>query len=717
MVGMEGLHAAPSFQPFIQSNMSRLNILLSACVLLLSSCKERIDTSARYVFTENTVMSYLEKHPEDYSTYVDLLHRVPVSSQSETTMGQLLSARGHYTVFPPTNEAITAYLDTLVVQGIIPTPSWEAFSDSAILDSIRKVIVYNSIIDSGDNDKPYYTYDFPSTQGGEIVRPNMYDRKLTVYRVSDDADAILIFNKFPINNRNRDILVLNGVIHQMEGVIAPKNITASVYLQDIIDHQRVGFLVMARAIQACGLMDTLNAVRDEIYEMEYKMGNIPDIDNMNSMGSDLTVCYAPEHRYYGFTIFAETDDFWRSQGIDPTDQQLLEKLIRWILDNNQYAAEDVFTTDDHYSDPGNLLNQWTTYHILPQRMAANKLVGHSNEIGYNLETPDILSIACEEFYTTMGARRLLKVYESRESDGVWLNRFPNLDNKRTGGYHELSCDPDKVGCKVMREDERAVLSDITNCNIYPLDAPLSYNDATRTNLMRQRLRFDLQTLFPEAITNDIRLNGSNDWVRKFVYAPSDNVYRYFSNLWQERDTYTCFCDYGPGNPSNMADEIKSAGRYDITILLPPVPKAGTYELRYAILPTSYRGVCQLYLSTDLNRRVVTGIPIDMRVSLKSMGVWEADTEDQDYNAEVDKRMRTLGYMKGCQHAGTNGRISESLRVNAIRQVISRRHMLPEVNYYLTFKNVLDAPQELYLDYFELVAKEVYDNPETPEDIW
>ena len=140
-------------------------------------------------------------------------------------------------------------------------------------------------------------------------------------------------------------------------------------------------------------------------------------------------------------------------------------------------------------------------------------------------------------------------------------------------------------------------------------------------------------------------------------------------------------------------------------------------MRYAILPTSYRGVCQLYLSTDLNRRVVTGIPIDMRVSLKSMGVWEADTEDQDYNAGVDKRMRTLGYMKGCQHAGTYGRISESLRVNAIRQIISRRHMLPDVKYYLTFKNVLDAPQELYLDYFELVAKEVYDNPETPEDIW
>ena len=64
---------------------------------------------------------------------------------------QLLSARGNYTVFAPTNQAIQDYLDTLVVQEVIDYPSWEAFKDSISLDSIRKVIVLNSIIDGGDN--------------------------------------------------------------------------------------------------------------------------------------------------------------------------------------------------------------------------------------------------------------------------------------------------------------------------------------------------------------------------------------------------------------------------------------------------------------------------------------------------------------------------------------------------------------------------------------
>lgn len=113
----------------------------------------------------------------------------------------------------------------------------------------------------------------------------------------------------------------------------------------------------------------------------------------------------------------------------------------------------------------------------------------------------------------------------------------------------------------------------------------------------------------------------------------------------------------------------------------------------------------------------------MRISVKNLGVWEPDTEDQEYNAEVDKRLRSIGFMKGCQHTGANGNIAQSMRVNndsyytCMRQIVARQQMRPEETYYLTFKNVLDAPMELYIDYFELCAKEVYDNPEMPEDIW
>ena len=98
-----------------------------------------------------------------------------------------------------------------------------------------------------------------------------------------------------------------------------------------------------------------------------------------------------------------------------------------------------------------------------------------------------------------------------------------------------------------------------------------------------------------------------------------------------------------------------------------------------------------------------------------------DSEDDDYNAEVDKRMRTLGYMKGTNSSAPDGNAAQSMRVNTtyscMRQIVIRKTIDPDLEYYVTFKNVLDYFKELYLDYFEWCAKEVYDNPETPEDIW
>lgn len=700
--------------------------ILSAGVLVAAamiSCTEHVDTSARYVFKDRTVSEYLRNHNDVYGEYYKLLFQVPVSSVSQTTMGQLLSARGHYTVFAPTDQAIQAYLDSLVADGLIPVPSWDAFTDTLKRDSVRQVIVYNSIIDSGDTDLPLQTFDFPNLQGGEINYPTLSGRKLTVYYGQTTSDTLLIFGKYAMNARNRDIPVTNGIIHQMEDVIVPHNQTAYDYLQDIIQHQREGYLVMARAILACGLGDTLKLVRDEVYERKYELGEIPDVRSRADIVGDDQVFYAPRHRLYGFTIFAETDDYWRSQGLNPKAPDLLEKLVQWIRDNHKYAQEDQFTTDEDYTNPDNLLYQWTTYHILPQKMSSGKLVWHHNELGYSPSSPERLSIPCYNIYVTMGQRRIMKVYESLESNGVYLNRFPNLDNGRRGTYHELSCDADKVGCLVMREDPRAELSNIVNANIYPIDTPLSFNDEVRQNLMKQRIRFEGPALFPEAITNDILLNPSRDTRNVYVYYPCDAIYRYCDDLWQTDQSYFFYLNYQSGNPSNMGDEIKAGGRFDFTLRMPPVPRSGTYELRLGIIALSNRGACQIYLGTDLNNRVITGIPTDMRASVKSLGVWEPDTEDDDYNAEIDKRLRNLGYMKGCLHTGANGQRDLAMRYNndsyftCLRKILARQFMDANKTYYLSFKNVLDVPKELYIDYFELVAKEVYDNPEIPEDIW
>ena len=231
-------------------------------VMVFSACTENIDESARYVFQYDVALSYLEKH-DVYSQYVELVKQTPISPVSNSTVGQLLGTRGHYTVFAPTNEAIDSFLVDLYQRDptLLSRPSWDAFYSEHKRDSIRKVVVHNSVIDSGDMDDCFMTWDFPTTDKAELALNNM-----------NGVDSIFIMGTAPVSLTERDILVSNGVIHQMERVIAPQDITAASYFMDMLDKKQEGYLVMGKALQACGLMDTLSKIRDEVYEDRYLRG-------------------------------------------------------------------------------------------------------------------------------------------------------------------------------------------------------------------------------------------------------------------------------------------------------------------------------------------------------------------------------------------------------------------------------------------------------------
>ena len=274
--------------------------LLAVCLAGLWNCTESIDTSARYVFTEETIMSYLQKHPA-YSSYVDILQQVNISRLSDSKVSQLLSARGVYTVFAPNNDAIQKYLEDLVEEGLITEPSWDAFPNEHKADSIRKVIVFNSIIDGGDELTAFFnTFNFPQDKD-EFILGTLNDKKLSVRKPVNQPDSIYINDNCPVSIKERDIPAINGVIHQMEKVIAPKDISAASYIQECLDEKRDGYLACFRVIQACGLLDTLSKIRDEKYEELYQTGQIPDLVGMaSSYGfAEGEIGYAPKHRLYG----------------------------------------------------------------------------------------------------------------------------------------------------------------------------------------------------------------------------------------------------------------------------------------------------------------------------------------------------------------------------------------------------------------------------------
>lgn len=702
--------------------------ILPVLGVLCYSCSEDIDTSARYVFTEETIASYLEKRPQ-YSQYVQLMKQVQVSPRSATTVFQLMSARGNYTCFAPNNEAVDAYLDSLCAREIISAPSWDAFPDSVTLDSIRKVIVHNSIMDGGDIDYSgkrvfFETYDFPTNNNEEFATNTMGDRKLTINYSETNPDSMWINNEALISLKNRDIPASNGVIHEVESVIAPANNTLGDLLKSFIDENREGFLVAAKMIQACGLFDTLSKVRDERYEMMYLDGKLENLKNHPTEGN---IGYLPEHRKYGYTLFAEPDAFWQEVIQKPAGDITPADITAYLQSQNVYPGSKA---DDNYKSPDNLLYQFVTYHLIPFRLSPDKIIIHYNEKGYSLEkkTP---TVAMTELYTTMGKRRLLKIFESRQSEGVYLNRFPVLNNERNGNYQEKYCDPDKVGLFVDKDNANMTA---INAVIYPISGLLHYSDEVRTNLQRQRLRFDVAGIFPEFINNDLRGQTVTTPQHMTVGIPSDNVYKYLDDLSiSDLTLFYYLMGRGKGWPNYLADELNVIGRYEMILRLPPVPKKGTYELRIAnSCGCNYRGMAQVYWGDDINNLPVTGTPFDFRLngieritpigSFPSGVGWEADVDDdEDYNAEVDKKMRNNGFMKAPEHyaAGLPG-TTKTARDNyyKTRRIMVTATMDPDKTYYLKFKNVMDdETKQFYMDYFEFCPKEVYDNPETPEDIW
>ena len=497
----------------------------AACIMI--GCQEDIDTSDRYVFKDYTALGYLEKHPDTYSQYVQLLHQVPMSKISQTTVAQILSARGNYTVFAPTNEAIQAYLDTLAAKNVIDEGSWMGFRDSTTLDSIRKLIVYNSIIDGGDDQKAYETNTFPTNNKAEFPLANMYDRKLIIEYDKESPGSIWV-NGAEIDERNRNIQAINGVIHCTTSVVAPSNNTLGYLLNSIISGKQRGYYVAAMLTQAVGMFDTLSKYRDDAYEDLYERGMVKNIEHTSGIG--YTLGYTPEHRYYGYTFFAETDDFWEEEIGKGALDITIDDVLCYLRKKNLYPDA---TDDKNFRDENNLLNQFVTYHFLPMRLAANRLVLHWNEKGYT-SSNNLPTVVQYEYYTTMGKRRLIKFLESAESNGVKINRFPCIDNGRRGTYHEIKCDPEKAGISVNDPETEGDFS-IRNGIIYPLNQLLAYTQDVRNNLHKERIRWDITAQFPEFMNNDLRLQYYHRPKRTGI--PTSIVYPYLDDCWIADDNY------------------------------------------------------------------------------------------------------------------------------------------------------------------------------------
>ena len=590
--------------------------------------------------------------------------------------------------------------------------------------------------------------NFPTKDNEGFGVANMNDRRFTIRRGTINPDSIYINGEYPLSMKNRDIEAINGYVHEMTQVIAPSNETLTDVFYTWISEGGSSFIVMSRLILACGLGDTLSKIRDEVYERLFLTGQIEDIGNFKTN----TESGLPSaHRNYGFTIFAETDEMWERELGKSAAEITVDDVKAYLIAKGVYPNA---TQDDNYESEQNLINQFVTYHILPERLTREKLVIHWNEYGYNHNTSRQPGSATCEYYTTMGKRRLLKVFESRESQGIYLNRFPVIQNGRgkfspenldlndyheSGEFFELKGQhlyPDEnIGIKVEDKIEEATVQTLVNGIIYPIDRVLAYNENTATQLKNQRIRFEVASMLPELMNNDLRRPATLYTERSGEYRgfPTNESYQYFNDIWIEKGTRFYYLAGTTTNWMNwQGDEFNIVGAYEYTMRLPPVPAPGHYELRLAVQSnSSLRGMCQVYWGSDRFSLPAAGIPFDMRMggtqrhltneNQESIVGWvsDADLGDEEAIIECDKQMRNNGFMKAPQHfCPTPGGSTARQNADVNRRIIVSADMDPDKTYYIKFKTVLDDKlKEHIMDYMEYCAKEVYDNPEESEDIW
>jgi uncharacterized surface protein with fasciclin (FAS1) repeats len=566
----------------------------------------------------------------------------------------LLQTYNKYTCFAPTNAAMKAYYAS---QGV------SSLGEMAVPDV--KYMVYSHLV----TNKVYASTDF--TQGA-LSATNMNSRYLVIgFKASSSKVDITVNSNSTIVTR--DIEVENGIIHSLDRVLTPSTYALPVLMAN---DPRISLFV--QAMQTTHLDDSLQLIRDDSYVPET---NPLSIDSK-------TICRSPQERKIGYTAFVETNEVLYNaleQKGYAKDLDGLRQYAKSIYD--AMYPDDANITDE--ADRRNSLNRFVAYHLIDKTINYNNFFYKAN-----MST----GVTLYEFMETFCPNTIFKV--SNDGGAVVIN----------------SDQPRNVAGVRVLPIESGYTQDTENGVYHLIDKVLTYNKETTTMLANTRIRVDAASLHPELMTNGIRYEKGDN---PAGVTGADKYYKFPAGYLKNAQILSSNTGlyYLQGNTSSgswinyQADEMMALGQFDFIMKLPPVP-AGTYEVRFGYTANPSRGILQFYVDGEAQ-----GIPLNMKLKATDPSVgWISDASTTDDGIEVDKMLRNRGYMKGGTSylAGTSPARSDG---GAMRRIICTKTWDADGAHYIRFKSVsADGNDQFMIDYFELVPKNVYANPNgTAED--
>ena len=658
--------------------------------LMLTSCSDEPDSQYFYTFTGEMMSDWLKSSERpQYSEFAEIVERAGLMD--------LLSTYGHYTCFAPSNEAVDKFLKGRGLSSV------SQLSD-ADCDTIARTHLVSYM---------YTTYDMI---GHKLPTVNMLNRYLaTEPGFDNDSNAVIFLEKQAhIYFDLKDDSVENGIVQPIDMVIEKSNS----YITDLM-RENPKISTFSNALKATGVINDVMLVEDENYNPK---DHEPYYMTSGDAESDKRRYDAPDTKKYGYTFFIEPDELLESKyGIKKGDLRALYDLACEIYD--QVYPQDVNAPGhsfENLTDSVNPLHRFVQYHILnmiaagaddltPQEIPNKPPFDGAIGIDETLVNP------CDWHYTLL-PHTMIKV------DKVTVSKYlggckkgQRYINRRYDAKYNF------IGQRIEPNDDEYDHDGI-NGHYFYVDDIVAFTKNVQDIIHNVRIRMDFNTVFPEFITNGLRILGD-----PFQQRSTEDKYGrnwYFPDGYLDGVTSTN-CKLTWRRPISWADiymwdEFNLTGNYDITFRLPPVPFDGEWQVRLGYTQQNSRGVAQIYIDN-----IPQGIPLDMTIKLDDDYYIGEDFIDNidDYDnmapeekAEYYKSLKNLGVYPHprslfCDNGGQGSKAYNITYNIGIRRIISQSYLDSTKDHYMRIRVASDGKQgnnnEFALDFLELVPKSVY----------
>jgi uncharacterized surface protein with fasciclin (FAS1) repeats len=692
-----------------------------AAVVGFTACSDEPDSEYFYTFNGEMMSEYLRNRPQ-YSNFTKIVERARLNSNQkrDAKLMDMLATYGHYTCFVPSDSAVQTYLAKRGLSSV------DQLTDEDC-DTIALTHIVANI---------YNTMDMTQDR---LQTANLLGRYLATS--ADEADGhpvVRLEDKAYIYYELQNDSVENGIMQPINMVIEKSNS----YVTDIIgDNERIK--IFYTAMKATGVFDDLESTPE--FDPDWDPKAHPRYYYRSHVWSE--VAWVPDTKKNGFTIFIEPDSVYQAK-FEEMGISTSEGNLRAVYDLACKIYDETYPEDvnkpghafDQLKDSVNPLRRFVQYHILNRYVPGTSdltplIMDVGNGIRESFGIDSRVINPCDWFQTLL-PRTMVKIEQltvdkdnkgndCRGADAPYVReRFVN----RRYAAPEYKFRGSLIDSKVETEP----VHDALNGHYFYVDDLVVFSKQVRDEVQNQRIRMDFSAIFPEVMTNDMRLKG-NPLADDAQGTPDESAVPkngrnfYFPLGYLDGVDFNSTCYLVMRRPhcnfwSWQGDEWNLFGDYDMTFRIPPVPYSGEWQLRLGFCAIPTRGVMQVYFDG-----VPQGIPLDMTKELNSeMYLGDRFVSDEalsnykkmtvEERAEEQKLLKNLhAYRAGIStyHFGANsGNRAYFYGDNGTyRRVLCQAYLDANVDHYIRFRVASDGKKgnnnEFMLDYFEMVPKSVY----------